>query len=195
MLFRQILPIVSTLSTLSRAWVCYPPPHLLPTDMDCLNLIMALDRLRYKPEENRMKVWSRHLSSTSHTEMLPRWYHIVDPSKPPSTCAILVDAAANDDVATFRLTDVVSASMVVHTYCLTQRRQVGLEFPSENGHVFAKIVRMTAGVPQLLRPGMDVAENGTRMKDWSRWKLPHGDGFLYMSGENPRGSSNASAVD
>ena len=142
MMMSQTLLLLLLLSpTIILAWVCNPPTHLLPTRFDCLILINGLDELSRNPIENQLKRWSRHLPSTAHTEQLPKWFYVVAPGDPPTTCAIEVDAADAYDVDTFSLSDIVQASKTVCIECLGRRKQLGLEFPTEGGHSYVKLVR------------------------------------------------------
>lgn len=197
MFTRQTLVFLSLLTSLSSAWVCYPPPQLLPVSSDCVALLEALTTLSHDPLENRVKRWSRHLASAALTEKLPKYFYLVDSQQPRSTtCAITVDAAGADffAVGTFRLADVVEAGRAVYAECLARRGQLGLEFPSEEGHVYAKIVRVDGAMrgSGLLANFEDGDDEGI---GWERWVVPGQMGVLYASRNDPgNGDNNQSAV-
>ncbi|KAL9629360.1 MAG: hypothetical protein Q9204_005316 [Flavoplaca sp. TL-2023a] len=130
-----LLPIIS-------AWVCYPPPGPLPTFRDCRVLINGLDWLSRQPFENIAKQWGRHLPTNLHSEKLPRWYYI-EGIDPPSTCAIVVDVDGTDfwHVETFPLRNVVVAAEIAFYECMVGKHQLGLDFPAEWGHIYAKVIR------------------------------------------------------
>lgn len=190
----HLVLLVILLPAFSLAWVCYPPPHLLPDHLDCVALILGLAHISRLPADRDIKRWSPHLPTTEHTEQLPKWYYLVDEQQPPATCAIVVDADERDPsvVAMFRLRDVVDAAQVVYTQCLHNRQQVGLEFPSEeDGRVFAKIVRLDGLPPRLLRLGKeDMVKAGEVRKE----VLPRGRGTIYIADAGFRRLSNVSAI-
>ncbi|KAL9007905.1 MAG: hypothetical protein Q9173_006913, partial [Seirophora scorigena] len=131
------------LPALSWAWICFPPPHLLPTRADCAALLFGLHHMSTLPADEGAKRWSRQLATGPRTEQLPKWFYIVEerhPAAPPTTCAILVDAPPHHHAAvgTFGLHDVVDAGMAVYKECLGKREQLGLEFPGEEV-IFAKV--------------------------------------------------------
>lgn len=189
MLTRQ-LPLLLLLSPLSSfAWICFPPPHLLPTSSDCLTLIAGMDYLSNLPRNRVKKRWGRHFPSTPMTERLPKWYYIEE-HRQPSTCAIVVDVqdAYSSTVESFRLEDVTRAGMEVYAQCLLQKGQIGLDFPSEEGHAFAKMERMD--VPPILRLGAALGEGrGVR-----RVVLPGGQGVLIVSDAPSGGRRNVSVT-
>lgn len=178
------------LPTISLAWICFPPPHLLPTSEDCLALIFGLDYLSRVDTE--AKRWGRHLPSTTQTEQLPKWFDVVDGQGRHSTCAIVVDVAPLDSAAVghFRIKDVADAAKSVFVQCLIKRGQVGLGFPSEDTHMFAKVVRydrVSSPVVPPPRAGRIDREGNVRMQ-----ALPHGKGFLYIGSGEPRERHNVS---
>ena len=195
-MFYEVALHIILFSALASSWICYPPVQLLPTGQDCLTLINGLDFLSRNPAENLPKQWSRHLSTTPLTEQLPKWFYIVDEARPPTTCAIVVDvegAGSFSAVSTFRLGDVVDAAAAVCRECLARRKQLGLEFPTEEGHVFAKLVRLDETPhPQLLKPGLTLQHGQNETVNWEKWVLPNGEGVLYSSSEDPGGVSNHS---
>ncbi|KAI4168720.1 MAG: hypothetical protein LQ343_006156 [Gyalolechia ehrenbergii] len=192
--------LILILPTLSLAWICYPPTHLLPESVDCVALILGLEQLSRLPADEGAKRWSRHLPSTERTEQLPKWYYIVEEQR-PATCAIVVDADEREPsiVATFRLEDVVDAAKIVYSRCLIQKGQVGLEFPSEEGHVFAKVERLDRLPPGLLQLGTGGADgkgdgdgkNGGVRKE----VLPNGMGVLYIADTEPGWRRNISETN
>ncbi|KAL8942692.1 MAG: hypothetical protein Q9211_001290 [Gyalolechia sp. 1 TL-2023] len=195
---RILFPLLLILPNLSFAWICYPPAHLLPTRDDCEALINGLYYLSRTPPDAGVKNWGRHLPSTEFTEQLPRLYYVVN--KPPSTCGILVDTHESDAsvVATFRLVDVADAVQVVYTQCLNQRHQVGLEFPTEEARVFAKVIRLDGLPSRLLKlgpwradgHGNAVGEDGGVRRE----VLPNGMGVLYIADAEPGWRRNISRI-
>ncbi|KAI4273320.1 MAG: hypothetical protein L6R38_006364, partial [Xanthoria sp. 2 TBL-2021] len=116
--------LIFFLPALSSAWICFPPAHLLPDRVDCVALILGLDHLSKVPPDAGAKRWGRHLSTTPHTEKLPRWYYLVDEAHPPATCAIVVDSGGDPrEVDTFHLADVVDAAKAVYRNCLIEKGQ------------------------------------------------------------------------
>ena len=103
----------------------------------------------------------------------------------------MVDTAGADffAVGTFRLGDVVEAGRAVYTECLARRGQLGLEFPTEEAHVYAKIVR----VDEPMRgSGLTRFEGGgdDGEVEWERWVLPGQMGVLYASPDDPGNRTN-----
>ncbi len=192
------LPVLILLLVLSPrsslAWICFPPPHLLPPMRDCLTLIAGIDYLSNMPREQIRKRWGRHFTSTAMTERLPKWYWI-DNRGEPNACGIVVDV---DDryiaaVDTFRLEDVARAATEVYAQCLLQRGQIGLDFPSEGGHAFAKVMRLV-GPPPVLRLGAEMADEGNKEESVRRLVLPNGKGVLFVADTEPGGRRNVSAT-
>ncbi|KAI4174878.1 MAG: hypothetical protein LQ346_008163 [Caloplaca aetnensis] len=192
------LPILLSLLVLSPlsslAWICFPPPHLLPPTRDCLTLIAGIDYLSNLPRERIPKRWARHFTSTAMTERLPKWYWI-DNKQEPNACGIVVDVDDRDTAAvdTFRLEDVARAATEVYAQCLMQRGQIGLDFPSEGGHAFAKVMRLV-GPPPGLRLGAEMVDEGNREENVRRLVLPNGKGVLFVSDTEPGGRRNISAT-
>ncbi|KAL8941857.1 MAG: hypothetical protein Q9216_002001 [Gyalolechia sp. 2 TL-2023] len=191
MVATRILPFLILLPTLSLAWVCYPPPHLIPDRVDCVALILGLEHLATQPADEAVKRWGRHLPTTPRTEQLPRWYYLVDERLPPASCAVLVDAMESepDVVADFRLEDVARAAKTIYSQCLVSRGQVGLEFPTEEYRVVARLQRLDGFPSRLLRIGTG---DGTGEEDQDESKgeirremLPNGMGVLYISNAEP----------
>ncbi|KAL9017994.1 MAG: hypothetical protein Q9185_004663 [Variospora sp. 1 TL-2023] len=187
------------LPTLSPAWTCYPPQHLLPLRQDCVALILGLHHLSTLPADEADKRWSRHLPTTSRTEQLPKWYYIVDEQRPPNTCTILVDAATDRDdaaVGNFGLRDVVSAGKAVYEACLVNKGQVGLEFPSEDAYIVAKMLRLDRSPPGIMEGPMDgKALGGWRNRGRGRERevrLPDGRGVLHIADVVPGRRRNVS---
>ncbi|KAL8901924.1 MAG: hypothetical protein Q9207_004965 [Kuettlingeria erythrocarpa] len=185
------LLLLSPLSSL--AWICFPPPHLLPPTRDCLTRIAGIDYLSNMPREQIRKRWGRHFASTAMTERLPKWYWI-DNRGEPNACAIVVDV--DDRYATvvdiFRLEDVARAATEVYAQCLLQRGQIGLDFPSEEGRAFAKVMRLV-GPPPVLRLGAEMVDE-EKKKNVRRLILPNGRGVLFVSDTEPGGRHNVSAT-
>ncbi|KAL8859872.1 MAG: hypothetical protein Q9178_003705 [Gyalolechia marmorata] len=133
-----------SLFTLSSSYVCFPPFGPLPTYHDCITLMNALDILSHQPDADIAKHWGRHVPTTAHSENLPRWYYVEEELQPPTTCAVVVDVDGMElsYVETFSLRDVVEAAHIAFFECLVERAQIGLDFPAEWGHVYAKMMRM-----------------------------------------------------
>lgn len=95
-------------------------------------------------------------------------------------------------MATFRLENVADAARTVFSQCVDRRKQVGLEFPSEDvGTVVLKMMRLD-GIPTRLIKGagggMEGGEGRVR-----RVVLPEGRGTLYVADKLPE-SFNVSAT-
>ena len=142
-----------SLSSLSSAWVCFPAPDILPVASDCVAVINGIDWFSRLPGENVQKRWGRHLPVTPDTETLPRWYWI-EGRQPPTTCAVVLDVDGMDfwEIDTFRLSAVARATTTVYSKCLVNKGQIGLDFPSEEGHVYAKLERLSGRPPLLGLP-------------------------------------------
>lgn len=177
--------------TLSFAWICFPPPGIRPISRDCRTLILGLKELSLLPHENHLQRWGRHLPTTAlRTVHLPKWYWLDEGPQPPTTCAVVVDVDGIDFFAvdTFRLKDVAAAAQTVYAQCLSQRDQLGLEFPSEEAHVYAKVVRF-GGAPG---PGL---MRGDRKGGVRRVVLPGARVVLVISDEGPGGERNGSTTE
>ncbi|KAI4218302.1 MAG: hypothetical protein L6R36_009026 [Xanthoria steineri] len=162
----SITTILLTLLAFSSAYVCFPPPGPLPLYRDCLALVNGIEWLSRQPYENLAKQWGRHLATSAHTEKLPRWYYIEE-RQPSTTCMVLVDVegAAFYSVGTFPLRNVAVAADVAYHDCLIGKQQIGLEFPSEESHIYAKVMRLE-GRPHLKKFGVASEER------WRRVVLP-----------------------
>ncbi|KAI4182273.1 MAG: hypothetical protein L6R41_006082 [Letrouitia leprolyta] len=136
-----------------------------------------------------MKRWGRHLATTANSEMLPKWYYVVDEAgRPPATCAIKVDSGGDSsEVDGFRLANVVDAAKAVYRNCLDRKGQVGLEFPGD-GHIFAQLMRLDGMPPHglLQQAGGARDEGGVRME-----RMPGGK-VLYVSDLEPGMPGNVS---
>lgn len=167
-----------------------------------MTLILGLSHISKQPRDIANKHWGRTLSTGPRTEMLPRWYYLVDEAKPAATCGIVVDAGGDPrEVGVFSLADVVEAMRAVYRRCLVEKGQVGLEFPGE-GHIFAKLARLEGA------PGVALAKaGGLRAKEQEQERrvvVPvaaageKGKGFLVMSGIEPgerwRGNNESRVV-
>ncbi|KAI4239074.1 MAG: hypothetical protein LQ349_000651 [Xanthoria aureola] len=186
-LILRTLPLLLLLILPTTAYVCYPT-HPLPYRTDCMTLILGLSHLSKQPRDIANKHWGRTLSTGPRTEMLPRWYYLVDESQPAATCGIVVDAGGDPrEVGVFSLADVVEAMRMVYRRCLVEKGQVGLEFPGE-GHIFAKLMRLEGP------PGLALAKaGGGRVEEQEQERrvvVPavaggKGKGVLVMSGMEP----------
>ncbi len=146
--------------TFTTAYICYPTPHLLPSRVDCVALILGLSHLARQPRDEGAKRWGRPLSTGPRTEKLPRWYYLVHEAQPPATCALVVDAGGDaSEVDLFSLADVVDAGKEVYSNCLIEKGQVGLEFPGE-GHIFVRLLRLDGHPRGLL--GVDHMATGEK---------------------------------
>ncbi|KAL8919601.1 MAG: hypothetical protein Q9172_004929 [Xanthocarpia lactea] len=147
-----------TLLTLTSSYVCFPAPGPLPLYHDCTTLINALNLLSHQPDADTPKDWGRHLPTTAHSENLPRWYYIEEDRRHPTTCVIVVDVNGMElsYVETFTLGDVVEAAQITFFECLVGRAQIGMDFPAEWGHVYAKVMRMDGRASSRLLRGNGV---------------------------------------
>ncbi|KAI4094924.1 MAG: hypothetical protein LQ344_001969 [Seirophora lacunosa] len=194
MITHHHLLLLLLLPTLTSAWICFPPPHLLPTRPDCAALLLGLHHMSTLPADIGAKRWSRHLPTGPRTEQLPKYFYVVDERAPPTTCAIVVDAAPGHHAAVgaFGVRDVVHAGKEVYRECLGKKEQVGLEFPGEEGEIFAKVVRWE-GVPPL-RGGRGRLNGG---EGWGRRRevnLPGGGGVVVVLDGGPGWERNFSGV-
>ncbi|KAL8729113.1 MAG: hypothetical protein Q9166_004944 [cf. Caloplaca sp. 2 TL-2023] len=189
----MLLPtlVLLFLSSYSSAYVCFPPPGPLPTFRDCRAVIQGIDWLSHRPLENIPKQWGRHLDTGAHTERLPRWYYI-EGRQPPTTCAVLVDVDGMDflSVDTFPLRDVVVAAEIAFSQCLVGKRQIGLEFPSEEGHAYAKLTRLDGRPPHqaLLKGAKDGEVRRIALPDKSVLNIVDAD---FMEGAGARNKSES----
>lgn len=141
----QILLILATLCARSLGIECFHARSALPIISHCEDLINALAWLSRLPGENDVRAWGRRLPTTAETQNIPKVYFIDDPAI-STTCAVEVDVDRTDSFAvdSFRLSDVAAASARVVDECLVRQRLIGLDYPSEAGHVYVKIKRTDA---------------------------------------------------
>ncbi|KAL8680028.1 MAG: hypothetical protein Q9186_003746 [Xanthomendoza sp. 1 TL-2023] len=180
-----LLPTLLALLTLTTAYVCFPPPGSLPIFGDCHELIESVKAMSRRPSGRGIREWSRHLPTTRSSENLPRWYYVErrEAAESPSTCILVVDVAAKDMAAVerFALRNVVEAAEQVLFHCLIEKKQIGLEFPGDEGPTFVQVEKLDKA--PILRMGMDGKGEGLR-----RVRLPGGevlvvaDGALMMEG-------------
>lgn len=76
-----------------------------------------------------------------------------------------VEGTAFYSVGTFPLRNVAVAADVAYHGCLIGKQQIGLEFPSEESHIYAKVMRLE-GRPHLKKFGVASEER------WRRVVLP-----------------------
>ncbi|KAL8799789.1 MAG: hypothetical protein Q9182_005621 [Xanthomendoza sp. 2 TL-2023] len=186
---KRLLPTLLALLlllTLISAYVCFPPPGPLPLLRDCRELIDSIKAMARLPYESTIKDWSRHLATTPVSEKLPRWYYIERPGGQGSmsTCVLVVDVPRMDFTAVdrFSLRNVAEAADIAFFHCLLAKRQIGLEFPSDEGHAYVQVERLA--LPAYLR-----LEKSGRDEGWRRTRLPSGkvlaiaDGVLIEGAE------------
>lgn len=143
--FCRTLVILATLCPKSLEIECFHARSALPNISHCQELTNAIAWLSRMPGENNVRAWGRRLPTTAETQELPKVYFIDGPAI-STTCTVKVDVDRTDSFAvdSFRLSDVAAASARVVDECLVGQRLIGLDYPSEAGHVYVKIIRTDA---------------------------------------------------
>ena len=149
----QFLLVLATLCPRCLGTECFHARSALPILWHCQDLVNAIAGLARRPGENHLKEWGRRLPTTEQTQSLPKFYYIVG-AVLPTTCAVKVDVDRTDSFAVdpFRQSDVAAASERVVGRCLLRQRLIGLDYPSEAGHVYAMIIRTDAPAQMKLSP-------------------------------------------
>ncbi|KAL9020940.1 MAG: hypothetical protein Q9185_001903, partial [Variospora sp. 1 TL-2023] len=191
------------LPNLCTPHICYPPPMLLPLPPDCLALIASIDAFsRFSPRYKRWGRHLPASTLTEPlpkyyflekedygagggggtTQSPPR--RSTSTGTGTGTCVLVVDVAAgagagagvdpSTAVDSFGLVDVARAAREVYARCLLGRGQVGLEFPSEEGHVYVKVARLDGRPPGGVGAG--------RRRTAGRVRLEGGKGWLRIEG-------------
>ncbi|KAL8790653.1 MAG: hypothetical protein Q9213_000501 [Squamulea squamosa] len=158
-MFKLSLPILLTslfLLSICSAYICFPPPGPLPYYRDCRTLIDGIELLSYQPHENIAKHWGRHLPTAAYSERLPRWYYISGTER-AHTCLVVVDIGETDltSVGVFPLRNVAVAASIAFFECLVGKQQIGLEFATDEGPVYVKVMKLEGRPPSGLSSAGD----------------------------------------
>lgn len=190
----RIFLILATLCMKSLEIECFHARSALPYISHCQDLNNAIAWLARMPGENDVRAWGRHLPTTAETQKIPKLYFIDGPAI-STTCTVKVDVDRTDSFAvdSFRLSDVAAASARVVDDCLVRQRLIGLDYPSEAGHVYVKIMR-TDAPGELKLPRRFDMQNLSLPNSASVLHIVSGDAAMKETGAS-RSNSSLDQID